>query len=76
MFQLYRGGQSYWCRKPPTYCKSLTKFTVKNTMLIYVHSFRFRHIYVYNLIKLYNMPEVDKTISTRALYETGMNVHK
>ena len=36
LFQLYRGGQVYWCdggnrstrRKPPTWCKSLTNFTM------------------------------------------------
>ena len=26
IFQLYRGGQFYWWRKPPTFRKSLTNF--------------------------------------------------
>jgi hypothetical protein len=26
IFYLYRGGQFYWLRKPPTYRKSLTNF--------------------------------------------------
>ena len=42
--------------------------TVKNTTLIYVHSFWFCHIHVYNLIKLYNMSEVDETFLTPVTY--------